>query len=197
MWCSRYAGSERRTGLRTLPAITTLRRYPSSGGETTAQPGRTGPFRAGRCHIGRFCPARLNWPHPPLGPLGPLELLELLESLRPLGPLESLQPLRSHWPRSPQERGSKRASPPRVAESLPEAAGDGRWHRDGEVKGWGPPERAARWAGRPADATARTSWSDPPQARPPGRQELRPVKAAFSARPRTRKRSTREYGHAR
>lgn len=47
-----------------------------------------------------------------------------------------------------------------MAESLPEAAGEvraGRWHRDGEVKGWGPPERDVRWAGRPADATAR--WS--------------------------------------
>jgi hypothetical protein len=35
----------------------------------------------------------------------------------------------------------------------------GRWHRDGEVKGWDPPGRDARWAGRPADATAKTSWS--------------------------------------
>jgi hypothetical protein len=74
-----------------------------------------------------------------------------------------------------RRRGSgaapKRASPPRRAESLPKAAGDGpgwKRHRDGEVKGWGPPERDARWTGRPADATARTSWSGRPRGKAAG-----------------------------
>ena len=101
--------------------------------------GRIRPSRAGRWHTGRSRPASPNWP-----PWSPW-------------PLRSLW---SHQPRSPNGAAAKRASPPPMAESLPEAAGDvraGRWHRDGEVKGWGPPERDARWAGRPADATAR--WS--------------------------------------
>jgi hypothetical protein len=96
-----------------------------------------------------------------------------------------------------QQKGQALRARRRACPRQPVMVRAGRWHRDGEVKGWGPPERDARWTGRPADATARTSWSGQPKGRPPGRQEVRPVKAAFSARPRTRKRSTRECGHAR
>jgi hypothetical protein len=131
---------------------------PQFGRGNHGRAGRTRPFRTGRCHTGRSCPASPNWPP------------------WPLLPLWSLWP---HWPRSPQwhlsgaaaarqQKGQALRAGRRACPRQPVMVRAGRWHRDGEVKGWGPPERDARWAGRPADATARTSWSGHPQGKAAG-----------------------------
>jgi hypothetical protein len=96
-------------------------------------PGRSGPVDATP-----GAPAR----RVPIGPFGPFGPFGHTGPVRPKSVAAKRQALRAGRRACPRQPVMVRA---------------GRWHRDGEVKGWGPPERDARWAGRPADATA--SWS--------------------------------------